>query len=254
MTRAGDVVVITPEHVPIVLTPAGLGSRFLALTIDTLITFGLPALAVRLLQPALTRGTAFALTITLQFFFTFAYHVYYETLRQGRTLGKRALRLRVVDSRGLPVTAAQSLVRNALRALDSLPLLYGIGGVAALIDRNGRRLGDVAAQTLVIEEHSPVEYHGSPIAQRRFNSLRTPRIMRMIRHRVSLDERELLLELCLRAENLEPARRYEIMEQAGEYYARLLDVDDPRLTGENLVRDLTSILFSSYTGAERRAS
>ncbi len=244
MTRAGDVVVVTPEHVEIVLAPAGLGSRFLALTIDSMITLGVPFFIVQLLQPALTGGGAFAVRTTLQFFFTFAYHVYFETLRQGRTPGKRALRLRVVDSRGLPVTAPQSLVRNAVRALDALPLFYGVGGLASLIDRSGRRLGDVAAQTLVVEEHSPVEYQESAIAERRFNSLRTARTLRLIRHRISLEERELLLELSLRAENLEPARRYAIMEQVGDHYRRLLDVDDPRITGENLVRNLTSILFT----------
>jgi uncharacterized RDD family membrane protein YckC len=254
MTRASDVVVVTPEHVEIVLTPAGLGSRFLALAIDSTITFGVPMLVVRLLQPALSRGSAFALQTTLQFFFTFAYHVYFETLKQGRSIGKRVMRLRVVDSRGLPITAAQSLVRNAVRALDALPLLYGVGGVAALIDSNGRRLGDLAAQTLVVEERSPVEYQGGSIAERRFNSLRTPRILRMIRHRIGLEERELLLELTMRSGDLEPGRRYEVMEHVGGYYRELFGIDDPRLTGENLVRDLTSILFSSSTAVDRRPS
>jgi uncharacterized RDD family membrane protein YckC len=254
VTRPGDVVVVTPEHVEIVLTPAGLGSRFLALAIDSTITFGAPMLVVRLLQPVLSPGNAFALRITLQFFFTFAYHVYFETLKQGRSIGKRALRLRVVDSRGLPITAAQSLVRNAVRALDALPLFYGVGGVASLIDGNGRRLGDVAAQTLVVEERSPVEYQGSGIAERRFNSLRTPRILRMIRHRLGLEERELLLELIVRAGTLEPGKRYEIMEEVGGYYRELFGIDDPRLTGENLVRDLTAILFSSPAAVARRPS
>jgi uncharacterized RDD family membrane protein YckC len=254
VTRAGDVVVVTPEHVEIVLTPAGLGSRFLALTIDSMITMGLPAFAVRMLGPALSAGASFALMTTLQFFFTFAYHVYFETMRQGRSLGKRALRLRVVDSRGLPITVAQSLVRNAIRALDALPLLYGVGGVVSVIDRSGRRFGDIAAQTLVVEERSPAEYPGSVMTERRFNSLRTPRILRLIRHRIGLEERELLLELSLRADRLEPARRYDIMEEVGNYYRALFDVEDARLTGENLVQDLTSILFSSSPGADRRAS
>jgi len=245
VSRAGDVVVVTPERVEIVLTPAGLGSRFLALTIDTLVTTGVPALAVQIISPVLSLGATIALQLTAQFFFTFAYQVYFETRRQGRTPGKRALKLRVVDSRGLPITPAQSLVRNAVRALDAVPLFYGVGAISALIDRSGRRLGDIAAQTLVIEEHLPVEYHGTDIVQRRFNSLRTPRILRLIRHRVGLEERELLLELCLRAEKLEPARRYELMERAGDHYRAVLDIDDPRLTGENLVRDLTSILFGA---------
>lgn len=243
MTRPGDVVVVTPEYVEIVLTPAGLGSRFLAITIDSLLTVLLPLLAVRLLEPGLRPGTAAALGMTVQFFFTFAYHVYFETRQQGRTIGKRALKLRVVDSRGLPVTAAQSLVRNAVRALDSLPLLYAVGGLAALIDLNGRRLGDLAADTLVVEEGTAPEVREGTLPERTFNSLRTPRVLRLIRHRIGLEERELLLEISLRAGQLQPERRYAIMEEVGGYYRRLLDIDDPRLTGESLVRDLTSILF-----------
>ena len=249
MSRAGDVVVVTPEYVEIVLTPAGLGSRFLALTIDSLITIGLPLLVVRVLRPLLSEEGAFAIRVTLSFCFTFVYHVYFEVLQQGRTIGKRALRLRVVDSRGLPMTAAQSLVRNAVRALDGIPLFYGVGGISALIDRNGRRLGDIVAQTLVIEERSPVEYGGNIMAERHFNSLRTPRVLRLIRNHITLEERELLLELTLRAENLEPSKRYEITERIGGYYRDLLGIDDPRITGENLVRDLTSILFGSSAAA-----
>ncbi|HVS29847.1 MAG TPA: RDD family protein [Thermoanaerobaculia bacterium] len=245
MSRQSEVVVVTPEHVEIVLTPAGLGSRFLALTIDSMITLLLPALVVRLAGPALTKATAFALGTTLQFFFTFAYHVYFETRRQGRTIGKRALGLRVVDWRGLPVTAAQSLVRNAVRVLDSLPLFYAIGGLASLIDRSGRRLGDLVAQTLVVEERSPLAYQSSQLGARQFNSLRTPRILRLVRHRIGMEERELLLELSMRADQLQPQKRYQIMEEVGGHYRRLLGIDDTRLTGENLVRDLTSILFTT---------
>lgn len=245
MTRADDVVVVTPEHVEIVLSPAGLGSRFIAITIDSLLTMGLPALAVQLIPPVVAMGIHFALLVSLEFFFTFVYHVYFETLQHGRTIGKRALRLRVVDSRGLPITAAQSLVRNAVRVVDGLPLMYGVGSLASLIDRNGRRLGDIAAQTLVIEERSAARFAGAVLEERRFNSLRTPRILRLIRHRIGLEERELLLELSLRAERLDPARRYELMEQIGAYYRDLFGLEESRLTGENVIRDLTSILFGA---------
>jgi uncharacterized RDD family membrane protein YckC len=244
MSRDADLVVVTPEHVEVVLTPAGLGSRFLALAIDSIITMGMPLLLVRLLGVVLSAGVGLAIYLTAQFFFTFVYHVYFESRRQGRTLGKRALGLRVVDARGLPITAPQSLVRNAFRALDALPFFYGLAAVAAIIDRRGRRFGDVVAQTMVIEERAAVGYEGAALSERRFNSLRTPRVLRLIRHRINLEERELLLELCLRAERLEPSRRYALMEEFGDHYRKLLEVDDPRLSGENLVRDLTSILFS----------
>ena len=245
MSRGSEVVVVTPEHVEIVLTPAGLGSRFLALTIDAMITILLPLLVVRLAGPALTPEASFAIGTTLTFFFTFAYHVFFETRRQGRTIGKRALRLRVVDSRGLPITPAQSLVRNAVRALDSIPYFYAVGGLVSLIDRSGRRLGDMVAQTLVVEEQTPLAYQGTSLSARQFNSLRTPRILRLVRHRIGMEERELLLELSMRADQLEPQKRYQIMEEVGGYYRRLLGIDDTRLTGENLVRDLTSILFTT---------
>jgi hypothetical protein len=136
------------------------------------------------------------------------------------------------------------LVRNAFRALDVLPLFYGVGAVTATIDRYGRRFGDFAADTLVIEERADAVYEGATLSERRFNSLRNPRVLRLIRHRIGLEERELLLELCLRADRLEAAKRYELMEEFGHHYRELLEVDDPRLGGENLVRDLTSILFA----------
>lgn len=249
MKRPGDVVVVTPEHVELTLIPAGLGSRFLALTIDASITYGVPLLVIRLLDPVLSVGARFALMVTSQFFFGLAYHVFFETLRQGRTWGKRALRLRVVDSRGLPITVAQSLVRNAMRALDGVPLMYGVGAVVSLLDPHGRRLGDLAAETLVVEEPSMIEYRGESLSERRFNTLRTPRVLRLIRHRISLEERELLLELCLRADRLHPEQRYALMEEVAARYRAELDIDDPFLSGENLVRDLTSILFATVARA-----
>jgi hypothetical protein len=100
------------------------------------------------------------------------------------------------------------------------------------------------AETLVIEEPATMTFRGEPLSERRYNTLRTPRVLRMIRHRISLEERELLLELCLRSERLDPQRRYELMEEVGSLYRTDLGIDDPRLSGENLVRDLTSILFS----------
>ena len=244
MSRQSDIVVVTPEHVEIVLSPAGLGSRFLAITIDSMLTIGLPLLLYRLTAVFLSYGMGIAILITAQFFFSLAYHLYFETMHGGRSLGKRALGLRVVDSRGLPITVAQSAVRNALRAVDSLPAMYGLAALSALLDPRGRRLGDIVAETLVIEEPATMTFRGEPLSERRYNTLRTPRVLRMIRHRISLEERELLLELCLRSERLDPQRRYELMEEVGALYRTDLGIDDPRLSGENLVRDLTSILFS----------
>ena len=58
--------------------------------------------------------------------------------------------LRVVDARGLPLTIYQSMARNVARAVDFLPLFYGVGAVASLVTATGGRLGDLIAGTIVI--------------------------------------------------------------------------------------------------------
>lgn len=245
--------VVTPEHVEIALTPAGLGSRFLAILIDSAFTMGVALAVSRLVSPFAGVATTYALFLTTSFFLGLAYHVFFETVGAGRSLGKRALGLRVVDGRGLPITVAQSLVRNALRALDSLPVFYGVGSLVSLLDSNGRRLGDFAAETLVIVDSSATFSRLPPLAERKFNSLRTPRVLRLIRHRISLEERSLLVDLCLRAESLEPASRMQLMEEVADHYRAVLGVDDPRLSGENLVRGITSIVTAPSAAAAVRA-
>src|SRR5207237_830038 len=139
---------------------------------------------------------------------------------QGRSPGKRMCGLRVVDSRGLPISFQQTFVRNIVRVLDFAPLFYGIGGLCCLFDRHRRRLGDLVADTLVIEEHWAADPTRAIADARRFNSLQTARVLRRLRKQVGLEERELLLTLCLRAEALDPQARFDLMEEVGGYYRR----------------------------------
>lgn len=239
------VVITTPEHVPIRLEPAGVGSRFLATLIDALIVTAIGSALGFLLMTTLPRAVAGALFITLNFLLTWGWHVYFETRRQGRTPGKRALKLRVVDARGLPVSLYQSLVRNIVRVLDFSPAFYGIGGIAALTTSSRRRLGDVVADTLVIRDAQPLAYQGQLASPRRHNSLRTPRVLRLLRHRVSLEEREFLLTLCMRADRMTPEARYDLMEEVADVYRERLGLEAESISGENFVRDLTAVLFQS---------
>src|SRR5215210_483460 len=142
-----EVTITTPEHVPIRLEPAGVGSRFLSTMIDATIVLAASIFTGTLLRMALPAGIAVALTITINFLLTWGWHVFFEVRKQGRTPGKRALRLRVIDARGLPVSLYQSLVRNIVRALDFAPAFYGIGAIALLVSSTRRRLGDIIADT-----------------------------------------------------------------------------------------------------------
>ena len=84
------------------------------------------------------------------------YPVFFELTRSGATPGKRVFNLRVVMDNGLPITPAASLARNLLRTADFLPLFYGFAFVSMLLRRDGKRLGDLAAGTMVVHEQAAV--------------------------------------------------------------------------------------------------
>lgn len=243
-----DRLILTPEHVPIRLSPAGLGSRFLALMTDVALILGVSAAFRMIAQIPFSPGVAEAAQNTAAFVLFLGYPIWFETRHQGRTIGKRLFGLRVVDGRGLPITLEQSFVRNIVRALDFAPVFYGLGGLVALFDRDRRRLGDILADTLVVHERIPLRPEGQIRLERRFNALRTPSTLRRIRQRVTLEERELLLTLCLRADRLEQSARYDLMEEVGSHYRRRLEIDAPQLSNENLVRDLTAVLYNVGEG------
>jgi uncharacterized RDD family membrane protein YckC len=89
------------------------------------------------------------------------YPIIFELSRWGATPGKRTLGLRVVMDTGLPVTPAASFTRNMLRVADFLPLAYAFGIVTMLLNRECKRLGDLAAGTLVVHAN-PVVLHDAP--------------------------------------------------------------------------------------------
>jgi hypothetical protein len=98
-------------------------------------------------------GIGVAFWVILFFALEWFYPVVFELSRSGATPGKRTFGLKVVMDNGLPVTPAASLTRNLLRAADFLPFVYGFAIVSMLIRRDHKRLGDLAAATLVV--HAP---------------------------------------------------------------------------------------------------
>src|SRR3989454_890736 len=90
------------------------------------------------------------------FMVVFGYFWISEALFSGQTLGKRAFRLRVVGDRGEPLTWVQAGVRNVIRIVDFLPYGYGVGVVVLFINGRGKRLGDLAAGTIVVKDSDHV--------------------------------------------------------------------------------------------------
>ncbi|MEJ0035425.1 MAG: RDD family protein [Gammaproteobacteria bacterium] len=155
--KALDTVVTaeTPEGILLELRPAGLSPRFFAFLIDWLIRLvALYAVGMVIGIAGMTGIAAAALTI-LWFLLEWFYPVVFELSRSGSTPGKRVFGLRVVMDNGLPITPGASLTRNLLRVADFLPALFGFAIVSMLLRKDCKRLGDIAAATLVIHDTRP---------------------------------------------------------------------------------------------------
>ncbi len=138
----------TPEGITLNLRVAGPLARALAWGADSLIKYG--ALWGLLLALAFLGQGGFGLWLIALFLTEWFYPVLFEVYADGATPGKKALGLKVVHANGTPVDWPAALIRNLLRAVDFLPLLYGFGVVAMACNRNFQRLGDLAAGTVVI--------------------------------------------------------------------------------------------------------
>jgi len=97
-------------------------------------------------------GLGIAFWLILLFALEWFYPIAFELTSWGATPGKRAFGLRVVMDNGLPITPAAAIARNLLRTADFLPFLYAFAVVAMLTRRDCKRLGDLAAATLVVYE------------------------------------------------------------------------------------------------------
>jgi uncharacterized RDD family membrane protein YckC len=143
----------TPEGITIELRPAGLSSRCYAYVIDLLIR-GAILLAFSTAAQYM-KGMGIAAILIIWFGLEWFYPVAFELSRWGSTPGKRIFGLKVVMDSGLPITPAASITRNLLRSADFLPLLYGIGCICMLVREDFKRLGDLAAGTLVVYQAPP---------------------------------------------------------------------------------------------------
>jgi uncharacterized RDD family membrane protein YckC len=161
----------TPEQTRLEFPVAGVGSRFLALLIDTLIqaalgvvaalalAFTLPLLKLAPFGPAGAEAALWATAAAMVFFFVlqFCYFAGFEIVWGGQTPGKRAVGIRVLKETGRPLTPAEAIARNLMRIVDQLPAFYAIGILTALLNRQNKRLGDFVAGSIVVREGALAE-------------------------------------------------------------------------------------------------
>ncbi len=169
MTETPDQLTIdTPEQVAIRFPIAGIGSRFLALLTDSvvqgiayailffiffLILTSAPRLAGMIVDRAGEKWLIAAILLVV-FLLRWGYYTVFEAFWNGQTPGKKLCKLRVIRDSGRQITFFESLTRNLIRAVDSLPGFYAIGIITMLCNRRSKRLGDFAAGTLVVHERA----------------------------------------------------------------------------------------------------
>jgi uncharacterized RDD family membrane protein YckC len=153
----------TPEQIALELPLAGIGSRFLAIVIDTLIQGALylvTGIIFVLLLPVglsvinfLPKTLGPAIAIFVGFAIYWGYFAIFEIVWKGQTPGKRVAGIRVIKESGRPINAFEAIGRNFMRAVDMQPgFLYGIGLLSMMLNKQSRRLGDFVAGTVVVHE------------------------------------------------------------------------------------------------------
>jgi uncharacterized RDD family membrane protein YckC len=195
----------TPEGIDLHLPVAGLVSRARAWLIDALIRGVIYAILALVLRFGKTGVGLYLLAL---FIIEWFYPVLFEVLRGGQTPGKRAYGLAVINDDGTPVRWSGSLIRNLLRMVDFLPVMYGFGIVSILLNRDFKRLGDLAAGTLVVYQETRAGGGAPP----KGDPLRPP-------YALTLEEQQAVIAFAERSGSLTAERSEELAQLSGPLVA-----------------------------------
>lgn len=244
----------TPEGIVFSQCLAGPVTRFLAWLIDLLCISAMVAflgILFTLLQ-LLSPNLAGALFVLAYFAISIGYGIACEWVWRGQTIGKRLFRLRVVDAEGLRLQFNQIVTRNLLRFVDSLPLFYFVGGLVCWFNSRCQRLGDLAANTVVIHQPRVAEPDLEALLAGKFNSLRQyPHLAARLRQRVSPAEAALALQSLVRRETFEPVARLELFAGLAAHFGAKVEFPPEAtdgITDEQYLRNVVDVIYRPRGG------
>jgi uncharacterized RDD family membrane protein YckC len=191
-----------PEGIELTLRLAGPVPRAYAFIVDLAIRLMI-FLVISGALGLLGRAGQGLLLITV-FLLEWAYPVVFEVWMRGATPGKKMLGLVVLNDNGTPITFGASVTRNLLRAVDFLPMAYAFGLISMLLSRDFKRLGDLAAGTIVVHREQPPKRNPLPEI-----AAAAPKVM------LTLDEKRAVLDFAERCPTLTEERADEIAAHAG---------------------------------------
>lgn len=247
--KTGTLLIRTPEGIVFSLLLAGPVTRFLAWAVDMVCIGALSSAAgmllgvLGLISPDIAGGMAMLAYFLIQI----GYGIALEWFWRGQTLGKRLLRLRVMDAQGLRLQSSQIVIRNLLRFVDMLPAFYLVGGIACLASRRAQRLGDFAANTIVVRNPKIAEPDLDQLLAGKFNSLREyPHLAARLHQRVSPGEARVALQALIRRDELNAQARVELFGEIAAHFRSLVEFpaeSTEGITDEQYVRNVVDILF-----------
>ncbi|MGD2037931.1 MAG: RDD family protein [Desulfobacterales bacterium] len=248
-SRTNTLIIKTPEGIEFSLRLAGPITRFLAWAIDmaTIIAIITILNVVFGLLGILSRDLAMAGNIIVFFIVSIGYGILTEWYWQGQTLGKRLLRLRVMDEQGLRLQFSQVVIRNLLRFIDSLPVLYLVGGLACLFNKRAQRLGDFAANTVVVWSPRIAEPDLNQLLEHKYNSFREyPHLEARLRQNVTPLEAQIAIESIVRRNELDPRARVALFRDLCGYFKSIVSFPQEATDGisdEQYIRNVVEALY-----------
>jgi len=254
--RMNTLTIRTPEGVVFSFVLAGPVVRFLAWQIDLACIFVVSSVTtwLALFLAFASPDIALALWLLSSFAISVGYSIALEWLWRGQTIGKRLLRLRVMDEQGLRLQFSQIVIRNLLRFADILPAFYLVGGIACLVSRRAQRLGDFAANTIVVRNPRTREPDLAQISAVKFNSfLAQPHLAARLRQSISPQEAGVALQALLRRDSLDPAARLGLFAELAAHFRQLVVFPQEATDGlsdEQYVRNVVDVVFRSGSARE----
>ena len=248
-SKTNTLTIRTPEGIEFSLLLAGPITRCMAWFVDmvTISVISSVLVIIPIFLGFLSPNLAYALAIVGYFVISIGYGIFFEWHWQGQTLGKKFLRLRVMDEHGLRLRFSQIVIRNLLRFVDSLPAYYFIGGIACLASKRAQRLGDFVANTIVIWSPRIDEPDFDQLLEGKYNTFREyPHLEARLRQRVSPAEAQLALQALVRRDEFDPRERVTLFESIVFHFKGIVAFPPEAVDGisdERYVRNLVDALF-----------
>jgi len=229
------ITITTPENIEIEYRLAGLGSRLAAVFVDILIQtvaiiaiyaiilFGIMQIDFSRLNMADIQGIGPALLIISAFVIYMGYYVAFEFVMKGQTPGKKLFKLRVIRGNGQPVSLNHSIVRNILRYFVDLS---GVGVICILLTKLHKRVGDMAASTIVVAENPDTGI----ICLNRISEYRTDQYQNL---RLNDDEYYMLIGFIERRHEFLD-NGFNLRQRMARYFARKFETSEYVITDELL--------------------